>query len=324
MKPKGFAVSAEKYKNKRQNNYYPFGLKHEGYNGINSATPSYKYKYNGKEFQETGMYDYGARFYMPDIGRWGVVDPLAEKFFDYSGYNYVLNNPIKFIDKDGMDVYIMDENGKVILAKQQAGDDIMFGYNSKTGDLNDNNNDKKIDDSDGVTAKTKGLMGQLQYYRDGRKGDRYPAYHQAIKEYNSQVEDDMFSLFHYAANNAKNVEFSLIDFNKGEKRYMALQTYNDSGFSPGSGQIGKDISTNAEYHNHPFSSKYEKRTERNSMGEGANGTYYGEGGDYRSAVDFKTNYPNYVFFPKSLNLYNVTEKGVYFIRKINEKNKKFK
>ncbi|MDN3693297.1 RHS repeat-associated core domain-containing protein [Chryseobacterium tructae] len=39
---------------------------------------TYQYKYNGKELQKTSMYDYGARMYMPDLGRWGVVDPLAE------------------------------------------------------------------------------------------------------------------------------------------------------------------------------------------------------------------------------------------------------
>ena len=85
-----------------RNDYYPFGMNFLGYHSVFDAmgTP-YNYKYNGKELQETGMYDYGARFYMPDIGRWGVVDPLAEKMTRHSPYNYAFNNPIRFIDPDG-------------------------------------------------------------------------------------------------------------------------------------------------------------------------------------------------------------------------------
>ena len=80
-------------------NYYPFGMMHTvEYNTFDNP---YQYKYNGKELQETGMYDYGARFYMPDIGRWGVVDPLAEITPHLSSYHYANNNPVRFTDPDG-------------------------------------------------------------------------------------------------------------------------------------------------------------------------------------------------------------------------------
>ncbi|AZA51545.1 RHS repeat-associated core domain-containing protein [Chryseobacterium sp. G0201] len=58
-------------------------------------------KYNGKELQETGLYDYGWRNYMPDIARWNGIDQLAENYLSTSPYAYVMNNPINLMDPDG-------------------------------------------------------------------------------------------------------------------------------------------------------------------------------------------------------------------------------
>lgn len=87
------------------NDYYPFGMNHLNTGGAFFGQNTYKnYKYNGKELQGSGMYDYGARFYMSDIARWSVIDPLAEKFYSTSSYAYVANNPLSSIDPDGRDI----------------------------------------------------------------------------------------------------------------------------------------------------------------------------------------------------------------------------
>ncbi len=89
-----------------ENHYYPYGLKHQGYNADN-AQPNYKYKYNGKELQnELGlnMYDLGARMYDPALARFMVQDPMAD-FVNYqSPYVASDNNPVLYRDEYGLGI----------------------------------------------------------------------------------------------------------------------------------------------------------------------------------------------------------------------------
>ena len=85
--------------------YYPFG-------GVFSSTGDAQlYKYNGKELDRKGgldWYDYGARYYDAALGRWHVVDPMAEEYYDLNPYNYCGNNNVNNIDINGDSITILN------------------------------------------------------------------------------------------------------------------------------------------------------------------------------------------------------------------------
>ena len=98
-------------------NYYPFGSEMRMENPA-QLTGYYiqPYRFTGKELDMLNglnMYDFGARWYdVAGVPMWTSIDPLAEKYYSMSPYNYCGNNPIRFIDPDGK--WIWDENGNLL------------------------------------------------------------------------------------------------------------------------------------------------------------------------------------------------------------------
>ena len=89
----------------QETHYDPWGLELTGIGYEYAGVKKNKYLYNGKELiEDAGLqyYDYGARMYDPVIGRWGVVDPLADTQERFSPYHYSFNNPILYNDPTGM------------------------------------------------------------------------------------------------------------------------------------------------------------------------------------------------------------------------------
>jgi len=72
------------------------------------------YQFTGKELDNNaaGLYYFGARYYMPGIGRWLVPDALAGKYPAWSPYNYVFDNPGRYTDPTDRDTTKVNDDGK--------------------------------------------------------------------------------------------------------------------------------------------------------------------------------------------------------------------
>ena len=313
-----------------ESNYYPFGLKHNGYNPI-SPIPENRRLFNGKELQEElglNQYDYGARNYDPALGRWMNIDPLAEKYFGASPFNYVLNSPINSVDPDGMDVYLLTESGKTILAlkEKNKNTDTMYAVkNNSVSDISsssgkkdttpsifnmkDTNGDGNFTKEDGVTVKS-GLIGQLSQASSEGDGS-----YLSTSNYTKENEDNYLSLFKYISDNSLKNEFSLHFYRDGAQKKIQLGTFFINDLSPGVPN-GSNIKA---YHNH---SDTNFNDERMSMGDNGRGkpAYEHQANDFNRANSAQISYPNYVYFGKSRRLYNVTKDNIIYIQKINNSN----
>ena len=143
----------------QENAYYPFGMTIAGLDySYNNHTN--KYLYNGKELQSDlnlNLYDYGARFYDPVIGRWNSVDPLADQRSWVSPYNFVQNNPLNRIDPDGRLDWIANREGEVYWdenATSQATTKTDETYLGKSGTgIDEQTGNTVVYNSDGSTTE---------------------------------------------------------------------------------------------------------------------------------------------------------------------------
>jgi RHS repeat-associated protein len=113
--------------------YDPWGYELTGRAYIDTL----KYKFTGKERDKESTYDYfGARYYDSRIGRWLQMEPLYDKYINFTPYLYSILNPIKYFDKNGMDIYLKGENAQQVFDYLKSElKNLNLHFNSETGEI---------------------------------------------------------------------------------------------------------------------------------------------------------------------------------------------
>lgn len=173
-----------------EDHYYPFGLSMNVTPNTN-VPQQQPYKLNTKELEsnfDVNTYDFGARMQDMQTGRWLSSDPLAEKYYNLSPYNYCGNNPVVNIDDNGMDYFYLNARGVCIAyIRTSSATDVFYMITDdfKIKQLKEVSKAGNYPDARGVkgnswarlTAKQKSIgFKNLYFWMDGSEGYRYHGY----------------------------------------------------------------------------------------------------------------------------------------------------
>ena len=221
-----------------------------------------------------------------DIQRWTTPDPLAEKYYNLSPYAFCANNPINFVDPDGMDIWEIDEKG-VIRWIEQSKDHRLYSVDS-LGNRS----------TDYVEVRNRDILDALT----DKKG---------IASYTSSTNiDDFFKVFLFASDNS-NVEWAL---HRGQDNSYTIGTsHSEKGVAVYSVLRGIDKFPLASVHSHPDVVTHKK--ERESMGYDEGWVQYAN--DRQKVYWGVVQKYNYVYFPISKTLYNVESDNPRYVKHIN-------
>jgi RHS repeat-associated protein len=135
------------------------------------------YQYNSMELQDElnlNWLDYGARMYDPAIARWMAIDPLSDVARRWSPYVYCYDNPMRFIDPDGMKAegWIEDDKGNVTWdPNTNSQEDFDKNYADKEGfkyvSDADNSNSYTLPNGDGKLVMKEWNENKLSEGKDG-------------------------------------------------------------------------------------------------------------------------------------------------------------